>query len=260
MSVTVRRRRVLDLVFGGAAVTTLAVGAWRFLNGDRAPSPEARLRARVLAVRVLEDDGDSRLLALETARGTLEARHFPTPGARRGAVWLPGATREWRTPARGLYPRLAGELRAEGMASLWVRYRDPASLDESVLDAAAAVAYLESEGAEVMALTGHSFGGAVAIQAAAASPSARVVVALATQAAGTGAVGRLRPRCALLLIHGEADRILRPINAAEVYRAAAEPKELLRYPNAGHTLDEVADDVAAAVRRWILEYTRPITT
>jgi pimeloyl-ACP methyl ester carboxylesterase len=243
-------RRRVAWIAGGIGLVGLAA-SWRL--GGGAGLSVAGPGTRVLSVRVVEEDGDSRLLELTTSRGRLEARHYPSSGRRAGVVWLGGATNEWRTPARGLYPRLASELRAEGVASLWLRHRDPANFDESVLAAAAAIAYLTELGSEKAAIVGYSFGGAVAIAAALAGPAVRAVVALATQAAGTGGVGRLGPRCALLLVHGEADRVLPPINAAEVFRAAAQPKELLLV-QAGHTLDEAADQVAAATRAHILRH------
>jgi hypothetical protein len=50
-----------------------------------------------------------------------------------------------------------------------VRFRHPTRLEESILDVLAGINYLQSEGMKVIALTGHSFGGAVVIQAAAIS-------------------------------------------------------------------------------------------
>ena len=127
-------------------------------------------------------------------------------------MWVPGAIGGWHSPALGLYPRLAEEFTAEGIASLQVHYRHPAHLEESLLDVLAGLAYLEEEGIQTVSLTGHSFGGAVVIQAAAVSPLARTVVALSTQAYGADPVGALAPRCSILLVHGTVDEILAPRN------------------------------------------------
>ena len=63
----------------------------------------------------------------------------------------------------------------------------------------------------------------------------------------------LGPRSSILLLHGEADRVLQPINSAEVYRWAGEPKRIITYPGAGHSLTEAAEDVFLAVQSWIRE-------
>src|SRR4051794_15003136 len=109
----------------------------------------------------------------------------PCGAAARGGGWAappgactPGGARDcgagggWDSPARGLSPRLCEELRAEGIASLRVCFRNPADLAGCVLDVRAGLAYLEHGGAEKVALAGHSLGGAVVIQAAAVSPVA----------------------------------------------------------------------------------------
>src|SRR5687768_6712789 len=103
------RRWLMDAaLFVGFAASAGAV-VWR-LGAHRA-APLGSQSATVLrAVRDLGDtepDGHGKLVGLETARGVTQARHYVAPGAQRGVVWLPGATGEWRTPARGLYPTLA---------------------------------------------------------------------------------------------------------------------------------------------------------
>jgi dienelactone hydrolase len=181
-------------------------------------------------------------------------RLYGVPGATRAALYVGGIGGDWDTPARGLYPRLGLELRAERIASLRVRFRHPTDLEEAVLDVLAGLAYLESTGVRAAALVGHSFGGAVVLLAAARSPLARAVVTLATQSYGTDAAEELPPGCALLLLHGEDDTVLPPSCSRSVYRIAREPKRLIVYPGADHGLDEVADEVHAAVRGWIVEH------
>ncbi len=186
-----------------------------------------------------------------TNRGDVECRYYPAEEARKAALWVPGAIGGWHSPAHDLYVRLCHEFGEEGIASLQVRYRDPHRLEESALDVLAGVAFLESRGAEAIALVGHSFGGAVAIQAAAAAPAVRCVVTLATQSYGTETVGQLGERCPILLIHGTDDPILPPGSSEHVYEMAQEPRRLLIYEGAGHNLDEVAEPVYLAVRDWI---------
>jgi hypothetical protein len=190
-------------------------------------------------------------VTLATTRGNVECRYYPATGATRAAVWVPGAIGGWHSPALGLYPRLAEEFRADSIASLQVRYRQPANLKESVFDLLAGLAYLEDEGVDTVSLTGHSFGGAVVIQAAAASPLAHTVVALSTQAYGADPVGSLGPRCSILLVHGTDDEILAPRNSELVYQLAKEPKRLVLVEGARHGLDEGAEEIYAIVGEWI---------
>lgn len=193
------------------------------------------------------------LIRLETNRGNIDFHYYSVPDTQRGAIWVGGVGGGWDTPANGLYPRLCQELSSQGIASLRVHYRQPTSLEESVLDVYAGISYLESKGVEVVALTGHSFGGAVVIQAAAISGTVRAVVTLATQSYGAAVVSQLPPECEILLIHGTVDRILTPACSKYVYQLAHQPKRLILYKGATHNLDEVAEEVYQVVRDYILE-------
>lgn len=190
---------------------------------------------------------------LITSRGSIHCRYYPVKDAQKAAIWVGGVGGDWDTPACGLYPLLCQELMREGIASLRVRYRYPTKLEESILDVLAGLTYLQDEGIKDFALTGHSFGGAVVIQAAAQSPDVRTVVTLATQTYGTNPATELATRCSLLLLHGMADRVLSPYCSQRVYQLALEPKHLILYPNADHGLNEVADEVYQVVRHWIVQ-------
>lgn len=216
----------------------------------RAPAVEAM---QIQAVEVGEAENGYQPAHLRTDRGTVALRHYPVPGTRQAAVWVGGVGGDWDSPARGLYPRLCEALTQERIASLRVRFRRPGNLTESVLDVLAGPHYLEQAGVTAVALTGHSFGGAVVIQAAAAAPRVRTVVALATQSYGAAPAATLAPRCSLLLIHGTADEVLPPCCAQSVYALAGEPKRLVLYEGAGHVLDEVAAQVEQVVHAWIGE-------
>ena len=192
-------------------------------------------------------------ITIATSRGRIAARYYPAPEARRAAVWVGGVGGDWDTPAQGLYPRLCEELVGEGIASLRVQYRHPTRLEECILDVLAGLHYLETEGCDTLALIGHSLGGAVVIQAAAASPTVRTVVTLATQSYGADPAAQLGPRCSILLLHGQEDQVLGPVCSAYVYQIAQEPKRLIVYPNADHGLDSVAGEVHQVVRDWVVE-------
>lgn len=191
-------------------------------------------------------------VVIHTDRGDVECRYWAVPESRRGVVWVGGAGDGWGSPAGGMVPDLAEALRDDsGIASLQVRYRRALSLEESIMDTLAGAAFLESEGVEAVGLVGHSLGGAVVIQAAAADPAVRTVVALATQSYGTDPVEDLGPRCSILLLHGAADRVLPSACSQQVHDWAAEPKRLVVYPDTDHNLDEAAEDVRRTVREWL---------
>jgi pimeloyl-ACP methyl ester carboxylesterase len=195
-----------------------------------------------------------RALTLETARGPVEARHYVVPGSSAAAVLVGGVGGGWDTPAAGrLYPSLAHELAEErATAALRVRYRNPTDLEEATSDVVGALAFLEAEGVDRVALVGHSFGGAVVLRAAATRRSVATVVALSTQSYGAEAASELRRGCSLLLVHGRDDEVLPPRSSEWVYSIAREPKRLVLLPGTRHGLDEAADAVYALVRDWIL--------
>lgn len=190
---------------------------------------------------------------LTTSREDIYCRYYPVTGAKHAAIWVGGVGGDWDTPAQGLYPTLCEELTSEAIASLRVRYRYPTDLVEAVLDVLAGITFLHDEGIESIALIGHSFGGAVVIQAASQSEDVRTVVTLATQSYGANPVPELATRCSILLLHGTADPILTPLCSQHVYQLALEPKHLILYPGATHGLDEVADEVHSCVRNWVIE-------
>lgn len=193
-------------------------------------------------------------LELLTPGGQVACRYWEAGRAERGCLWIPGAAGGWHSPARGLYPRLAEEFQRDGIASLQVRYRYPADLDECVADVMAGLDFLEREGVERAGLIGHSFGGAVAIQAAAASTIVRTVVTLATQSYGAlRPAALLAPRCSILLAHGEADEIVPPHCSVTLHEATRACRRLEILPDARHGLDEAADQLAELIREWIAE-------
>ena len=120
-----------------------------------------------------------------------------------------------------------------------------------MLDVLAGVSFLEADYVTSVALVGHSFGGAVVIQAAALSPAVRTCVALSTQTYGAGPASELGPRCSLLLAHGLADEVLPADCSRSVYQSAREPKRLLLKENARHGLDEWADELPGVIREWV---------
>lgn len=190
---------------------------------------------------------------LKTSRDYVHCRYYQVAGAQHGVICVGGVGGGWDTPAQGLYPRLCTELMSEAIASLRVRFRYPTKLEEAVFDVLAGLSYLQDEGINSVALIGHSFGGAVVIQAAAQAQPVRTVVTLATQSYGAGLASELATQCSLLLLHGTDDPVLSPYCSQYVYSLALEPKRLVIYPGASHSLDEVAEETHQVVRDWVIE-------
>lgn len=209
---------------------------------------------RIRGVHVGESSTEGyRAVSIATSRGDVECRLFEGESSA-ALVWLGGAGGGWESPARGLYPEMAKEFAAAGVSSLWIRYRHPGLLVESVLDAIAGVTLLGDRGDDAVGIVGYSFGGAVAIQAAAAAPVVRLVVGLATQSHGTEPVATLAPRCAVLLAHGLADTVIPPDAARLVHARAKEPKQLSLYELADHVLDRPAAEIRELIRRGVKRY------
>lgn len=192
-------------------------------------------------------------ITLESSRGPIQTRLYPVPdGSDRAVITVGGVGGGWDTPARDLYPQLGLALPEAGIALCRVRFRHPTVVEEAILDVLATLAFLEAEGASRVGLVGHSFGGAVVIQAAAASRLVRTVVTLATQGYGVDPASDLGPRCSLLLLHGTADRVLSPACSQRAYAIARDPKDISLYEGAGHGLEEVAAEVRQRVFDWLV--------
>jgi alpha/beta superfamily hydrolase len=196
-------------------------------------------------------------LELYTAGGLLTVLWHGPADAEEVVVCGGGAMGGLLGPAEGLYHRLGTALAERGLGVLRVGYRQPGDLDRCVHDALAVLELAARHGARRLATVGHSFGGAVAIQAAAHldAASAPAVVTLATQSAGCEAAELLAGRD-LLLFHGSEDRILPP-QASEMVRFLAGTGELVVVPSADHlfrpgweqVLDRLVDHLPAVLAR-----------
>ncbi len=193
---------------------------------------------------------------MPSARGPVACRWYAAPGSRAAVIWVGGVGGGWDTPAKQLYPRLAERLQADGIASLRIRFRNPTDLEEAVHDVSTGLTFLEKDGAERLGFVGHSFGGAVVIEAATTTPLARAVVTLATQSYGADRVNELNRHCALLLIHGMRDSVLASASSQYVHQLAHEPKRLQIYGAASHGLDEAAEDIERLVHEWLSTHLR----
>jgi fermentation-respiration switch protein FrsA (DUF1100 family) len=123
-------------------------------------------------------------------------------------------------------------------------------LVECILDVLVGLAWLEREGRTRVVLVGHSFGGAVVLNAAAESDLVVAVAALSSQSAGVGDLAPLSPR-PLLFIHGGDDEVLPAAGSRQLYARAEEPKELILYPGCRHGLDQCREQLDVDLMRWI---------
>lgn len=151
----------------------------------------------------------------------------------------------------GLYVELGKRLAEVGIPSTSIGWRQPNNLDACTHDMLAAMQLMAAQGATRFVTIGHSFGGAIAIRAAASVPQTLVpgVITLATQSAGCEPAEALSDRD-LLFIHGDNDRIL-PHMASEMVRMIAGTGELLILPGADHLLATEKEEIVTRLLAWI---------
>jgi pimeloyl-ACP methyl ester carboxylesterase len=187
----------------------------------------------------------------------IDCRYYKTgyQGGSAAVILVGGIGGGWDSPAKGLYNRLSHKLaKDDEMNTLRIRFRYPTNLEGCVVDVLAGIEFLtQAERKTSIGLVGHSFGGAVVISSAAlAKDFVKTVVTLSTQSYGTEGISKLEENeCPILLIHGNSDDVLSSYCSSYVCNKAKEPKQLLLYDNAGHSLDEVADKVFHRVYEWL---------
>ncbi len=212
--------------------------------GERPPEFDLRI-LRVAA----EPAGPAFRLLIGTNRGDIQALLHPVEGGTAAVVCAGGAMGGMDGPADNLYARLPALLAEDAITVLRIDYRQPNDFEECVLDVLAGCSFLKGIGAADVALVGHSFGGAVVIKAGEIAPIVRGVAALSPQLYGTREVEMLgKP---LLLVHGMADTILSHEASEDIYRRAEEPKSIVLYANAGHSLVQAKDQLDALMTEWL---------
>ena len=169
-----------------------------------------------------------------------------------GVIWVCGALGGLDGPSFGIFKILSEELAGEGLTSFRLDYRFPGELGGCIADVVAGAYYLSQLNVERVALVGHSFGGAVVIQAGILSDRVKAVVGLSSQTYGATGVERLSPK-PLLLIHGERDRNLSADCSRHIYQWAGEPKELVIYKDNGHFLRECHEELKELLKKWLVE-------
>lgn len=211
------------------------------------------LKADILGTKKVPGD-EFESVIIDTSRGKVECRYYATKSTDKAVIMVGGIGGGFDTPANGLYPRLCNELPGSGISSLRVRFRYPTDLAEAVMDVLVGIEFLKEEGITGFGLIGHSFGGAVAIQAAHNENAVKTIVTLSTQSSGISPISNLAERVSVLLVHGDEDKTLPSGISVYAYSLAHEPKKLSIYEGAGHSLDEVSDQVYIEVKKWIENY------
>jgi len=208
-------------------------------------------RIRGLALQHVEIAPGLEHLELYTLEGLLGLLWHGERGASEVVLACGGAMGGLLGPANGLYHDLGTALAARGFGFVRVSYRRPNDLAACTLDVGAAADLAFRAGARRFVTVGHSFGGAVALNAALAlGAAASGVVLLATQSAGCERAARLGD-VPLLLVHGERDELLPPQASEVVHALAGGRGELEIAPGAGHLLLEASDSLRARLLAWI---------
>jgi pimeloyl-ACP methyl ester carboxylesterase len=204
---------------------------------DDCPQPTP-FSLNLSAFRIERFDEPFSRVTLSTSRGQIRARYYPAPSTKSAVVFAGGAIPGFHEPANLLYSRLALDLIKQGHSSLHIAYRFSTILEEATLDLLAGCAFLQAQGIENFAVVGHSFGGAVAIEAASQCNLITSLITLATQSCGRRSPANLAPRCALIIIHGAADHSIPPQTSQYIFESARDPKSLHIIPGASHDLTE----------------------
>lgn len=218
-------------------------------------SPLALLQALAVAEHAVSDT--LRHVEVYTMEGLLTLLWHGADTAERVLLTCGGGMGGLLGPAGSTYAVLGERLWTEhGIATVRVGYRKPNHLPRCVHDVAAAADLASRHGARRFVVLGHSFGGAVAIQAGIVlGEHCAGVVTLATQSAGCEEAALLR--APLLLVHGTHDSILPP-ETSSVVQALAGHGEVVILDGEDHLLSGVADELTTRLLDWIpARFTQP---
>ena len=209
------------------------------------PGPAPFDRLGVIAQATVAIDPGLEHAEIYTPEGLLTILWHGPRDAEAVVLCLGGALGGLLGPHTGLYHRLGRALGERGLGVVRVSYRRPNDLATCVHDALAAMDLAARQGARRFVTLGHSFGGAVAIQAAAPFDREVVpgIVTFATQAAGCEPIEEMGDR-SLLFFHGTRDQIL-PFQASQMVQMLAGAGEVVLLDGADHALRPAGDELFA---------------
>jgi alpha/beta superfamily hydrolase len=210
---------------------------------------EDALEMRILGVDPGDEIAGARKISLQTTRGMIPVVIHAAENASNAVLCVSGAIGGFDGPAL-LYARLGLYFPRHGFTVARMNYREPNQFDERLLDTLAVLTFLKGMKHERAALIGHSFGGAVAINAGTLSELVTTVIAISSQLAGAHVIGELAPK-PLLLMHGTADAVLSDQCSRMLYERAGEPRTLKLFEGADHRLNGCGDELLGAVQQWI---------
>lgn len=211
---------------------------------------EDDISLRIIGVDSSDETAGARRVDLRTTRGTIPLIIHPAESAGRAVLCVSGAIGGFDGPSM-LYARLGLEMPRHGITVARLNYRAPNEFGECVLDTLAGLTFLKGKEYGPAALIGHSFGGAVAINAGTLAAMAQTVIAISSQLACAHVVGDLAPR-PLLLLHGTADTVLPHECSQIIFERAHEPKALKLFPGADHRFRQMSEELFETVRDWLL--------
>jgi len=122
----------------------------------------------------------------------------------------------------------------------------PNDVEQGVYDTQQAAKWLISRGYEKILIVGHSFGGAVAIEAAAQNTNIRGVIGLASQTAGAMNIASLVDT-PVLLIHGDSDTRLPVTCSIMLYEMTSTPCQLAILEGGTHSLRQVSESATELI-------------
>jgi alpha/beta superfamily hydrolase len=215
------------------------------------PLPEALAALGVIARQDVAVTANLRHHELATWEGMLTLLWHGDPSARNVVLTCGGALGGVLGPAGGLYHDLGQRFADAGIGVIRVGYRRPNDLDACVHDLLAAAELAARHGAERFVPMGHSFGGAVAVQAGALLGAHTAgVVTLSTQSAGCEDGESLATNnVPVILFHGDSDDIL-PYFASQMVQMLC-GGELVIIPGADHRLSSAGDLLRERLSEWI---------
>jgi fermentation-respiration switch protein FrsA (DUF1100 family) len=215
--------------------------------------PEPRSPLELLeALAVEEVEVTPALVHIEvyTMRGLLTLLWHGPRDAHDVVVTCGGGMGSLLGPAEGIYHWLGTELAPQGVGTIRVGYRKPNDVSRCMHDVTAACDLASRSGGRRFVVLGHSFGGAVAVQAGVVlGEHCAGVVTLATQSAGCEYASELGTT-PLLLLHGTDDTIL-PAETSNVVQMLAGHGDVVLLPGDNHLLTVHADDVRTRVRAFV---------